>query len=105
MRFLQLFLALYLLFLTLNPCQDRDECAATESTAIAQQDHRNHSEEPEACSPLCLCACCSQISIGSEGTTGFSTTLFVAETQQNTHYLNHYSLDLIDDCWQPPRKG
>jgi len=92
--------------LSVQPCQDFlakfEDIDATKSdiTQLSQ----TAAEEPDDCSPFCICSCCSHAvadrcvfkSVGSES--GIAITGSEADT-----YTNPYTNGFRNSIWQPPK--
>ncbi len=98
---------IYLVFLSVLPCSDREECAKNnkiEQTVFAAN-HHQYSHQAEQCTPFCICSCC--------GVNGFElqTPLFkftekkgfINKEKQNSIYAFVYSNEFTSNIWQPPK--
>lgn len=103
MKVLRLFMGLYIMLLSVMPCSDVAECSESTTISIgALEDHADHSQETELCSPFCTCICC-----------GVSTDLPMGETTESdvvvfaSGYVAHYQavlpLEVALVIWQPPK--
>ena len=96
-------MGVYLLVLGLSACSDVQACSDDVKTEItAAQNHEEHREHPEACSPFCICACCATSSFSAAA----SRTIELQPPFQKERY-SFYNSDLLADMdspvWQPPR--
>jgi hypothetical protein len=59
-RAFALILGLYILFLTLVPCVEKEtNCPEATHIHLASPASDQHSNQNDSCSPFCHCACCS----------------------------------------------
>jgi len=59
MKIIALFFSIYMIVLTLMPCQDRQDHVVPSSDQSSIQKAHAANENNDACSPLCNCNCCS----------------------------------------------
>lgn len=98
---------MYLVSLSLLPCNDIDDCTSFAKTEL----HKNHSKDKkqdsqnDQCAPFCSCACC--------GIHGFqfkklpflelkNTPFSGDEKTENYYVFNNYK-DICLGIWQPPK--
>lgn len=96
-------LSCFMLWMSCLPCEDGHERISQEEAKISG-DHNNkeHHHESEACSPFCVCSCCS--------TSAFFFTLNKIHTQKITFQSVKYPLydvaintKVYYAIWQPPK--
>ncbi len=103
-RYLALFLTLYIMALTVQPCVDRDlkcpdmrlqqvhaACPADESAA----------DQHDGCSPFCTCSCCS-ISMAVSAPTLLPPVTTLPKVITFAYISTPESL-YIPPVWEPPR--
>src|SRR5690348_13758934 len=101
---IRLFFALYILFLSVFPCSDRNSCADEKMngiTVVETGTHNHSSSEQDFCSPFCNCACCAvsvQVTIGNVLLPSFSHN-----TKALIPYQEKSLLNSPHSIWQPPR--
>lgn len=96
-------IGLYLLVLGLLPCSDVQDCGQDVKTEVtAAQNHEDHEQHPEACSPFCICACCATSSFSASVS---RTIEFQIPFQQelSAFYNNNLLAEMHSPIWQPPR--
>lgn len=99
---------LYLLLLSLQPCQDlvADEFLSlqNENELTQLSDYNENTESgTDECSPFCICSC-RQTPVADQFFSVLAAnelTVF-AKTPQNS-YQNDYSHLHLDSIWQPPK--
>lgn len=97
-------LSIYLLFLALLPCGDRQECTLfLENPAIStSSDHENHEHENEYCSPFCLCSCCG-LSMNKECVEITYLNSIARLPSSIPQYEEKAPRDIYFSIWQPPK--
>jgi hypothetical protein len=107
MKLICFLFSIYLVSLSLLPCNDIDDCTSFAKTEL----HKNHTSEKKSdfqndqCTPFCSCACC--------GIHGFQFQKHIfteekninfAETkrQNNFYAFNTYKAIYLG-IWQPPK--
>ncbi len=92
-----------MLFMSGLPCGDAEACGENEqATTLAVAHGSNHEEEPEDCTPFCVCSCCaasgmnwmSCLQIVITPKVKKSTFLFPSP------FFESYTVHAV---WQPPR--
>ncbi|WP_299183378.1 DUF6660 family protein [uncultured Aquimarina sp.] len=59
MKFLAFILSVYIFALNLAPCEDNNMLDDDDKIEVAQADDDNHQhQDPDLCSPFCICHCC-----------------------------------------------
>jgi hypothetical protein len=107
MKLIWFLFSIYLVSLSLLPCNDIDDCSSFAKTEL----HKNHSQEKKSdfqndqCAPLCSCACC--------GVHGFQfqksifiidkNISFVEAKKQNDFYVSTTYKAIYLGIWQPPK--
>jgi hypothetical protein len=103
MRFLFLFLGLYLLWLSFIPCSDSKDCIApVEVNISAANTHQEHEHSKEACTPFCICSCCAASSIFSP-VQKIQAGRLIIPGNPFTLYSVGLSCETLHNIWQPPR--
>lgn len=61
MKYLAILLSLYMIILSLMPCQDKEDYASAnaKTSSIQKQSKGGEHTEQETCPPFCTCSCCS----------------------------------------------
>ena len=107
MRLIWFLFSIYLVLLSLTPCNDIDDCASFAKTEL----HKNHSQDKKSdfqndqCAPLCSCACCGvhgfqfQKSIFVEA----KHANFADDKKQNDLYVFNSYKTIYLCIWQPPK--
>ena len=102
MKVFSIFLGIYILFMVSLPCVDDIRgCAKIEHSIEAGQTGHHQSSHGDACSPFCVCSCCSvTVDIPSDvfeaeplSTIEFKVISFYQE--RHSFYFHH--------IWQPPK--
>jgi hypothetical protein len=101
-KFLSYFLIVYLLSLTLLPCNDREvHSGAGMHEMIDTGQAGNNDSHQDCCSPLCTCSCCSlpfetaKVFIVAHSFSPPRTFVFFFNPQIESHYF--FSI------WEPPK--
>lgn len=105
MKLFALIMSLVILALVGKPCSDGsmlNDHKANETHAGVEP-HENHAGEghSDACSPLCVCACCSIVCI--------NTPIVFVELEKIPVYLEHTAyyaaspIEIATTVWQPPQ--
>jgi len=107
MRLIWFLFSIYLVLLSLTPCNDIDDCASFAKTEL----HKNHSQDKKSdfqndqCAPLCSCACCGvhgfqfQKSVFVEA----KHANFADDKKQNDLYVFNSYKTIYLGIWQPPK--
>lgn len=107
MKFICFLFSIYLVSLSLLPCNDIDDCSSFAKTEL----HKNHSQDNKSdsqndlCTPLCSCACCGVHGFQFKKYLFFEskkTPLFGDKKQESYYVFNHYK-DIYLGIWQPPK--
>ena len=102
---IRLLLALYILFLAVYPCSDKETCVDERKAGIVFVDNSSHAHsgsEQDVCTPFCICACCAahiQMSPGSS----ITLAIPVHNTELPTLYFEKPLLNSAKAIWQPPK--
>jgi hypothetical protein len=109
MRVFCFIFSLYLLLLSVQPCQD---FAASEfplpqienERAQLSNDGENTESESHECSPFCICSC-RQVSVTDKIPVLSSTEEIAVFTKSSTQitYRSDYSHQHLNSIWQPPK--
>ena len=106
MKFTHYLLAIYTLLLACIPCQDETITALQKTdnqVSVSAQANSNHPEKPDLCSPFCVCACCSGITI-QQAFAALPQILAASFPQEKIfNYAHHPSSGDLTSIWQPPR--
>ena len=96
-------IGLYLLVLGLLPCSDVQACGDAVKTEVsATQNHEEHQQHPEACSPFCICACCASTSFSVAAARTIELQL-PFQQELYSFYNNDLLAEMHSPIWQPPR--
>jgi len=97
--------ALYIVFMTVYPCNDQNTCADERKAGVAFVDTANHnhtSEEQDFCTPFCICSCCAaHVQLTSLFNQEFS--IFAHNTKQRFLYFERSVSNTSHSVWQPPK--
>ncbi|PXY39464.1 hypothetical protein DMB65_17595 [Flavobacterium cheongpyeongense] len=99
-------LAVYLISLSLLPCNDIDDCTDFAKTELHKNHSRNKKTETQndLCAPFCSCACCGvhgfqfQYQIYKE-----EKNLSFATKEQTVFYVYNNYKTIYLGIWQPPK--
>jgi hypothetical protein len=104
MKLFVILLSIYTVYLVSAPCVDDAFHAASKSSGqTTPNDRDSHSDHADACSPFCICSCCSVPVTIAPGTFisqpffSFQTTLL----QESSNFISSFSVSF----WQPPKLG
>ena len=107
MRLASLFLIVYVLFLSVQPCEDVIAQFDGHGHRIAATSHfeeRSTHEDSDECSPFCICSCCGMpvasrqtayVVLGFEPANAGRTTASI--------YKDPYQRNFLSSIWQPPK--
>jgi hypothetical protein len=102
MKYFAILLSVYMTFLALMPCQDKDDKVDfSNQTTVSKQKACNEQGGQESCPPFCTCNCCS-------------TTRCIAVQSVTSEYIQEfvndypaYQIQVVQqqglDIWQPPQ--
>ncbi len=64
-RFVALILSIFITVLTAMPCTDAEPCSHKHNKIEQSNDnqHGDHDDESEHCTPFCVCACCGSLHV------------------------------------------
>jgi len=95
----------YILLLLTQPCQDtfaqssRNVASETTNVQLPSEDD----EQPEDCSPFCICAC-RQVPTAYQHFTSINVEVKGSVTPAPAfEYQNPYTKNFHDSIWQPPK--
>ncbi len=108
MKFIWFIFSIYLVSLSLLPCNDVDECtdfAKTELHKNHSQDKKSDTQRNDQCAPFCSCACC--------GVNGFQFQSHISKEEKKFSFaytkkqpilyvFNNYKIIYLG-IWQPPK--
>ena len=104
MKIFTIIFTFYLFALAIVPCGDKDDCKNqnSEFADLADNDHSDHDEDSENCSPFCVCACCGH----STGSVFYHVALYnlipVAAQDVPIYNASFVSEEYLS-IWQPPK--
>ena len=99
-KVLYIFFAVYFLGLSVIPCNDEPaEKISVLTSHISENEHHEH--ENEACTPFCVCSCCTThiLHANENNTTTILNEVVTVYTQPNTSKLP----TTVTPIWQPPK--
>ena len=105
MKVIRLLFTIYIMSLTIHPCEDRDICndelqKREQATSISE--HQDADKEQDVCTPFCICSCCAaHIRLTSIANIDFTGVLH--NTKETIPYLEKQVLSDYSHIWQPPR--
>jgi hypothetical protein len=97
--------AIYVLFLAVYPCSDKETCADERKAGVAVVDvaaHDHSSNEQDFCTPFCICSCCAA-HIRLNHVSDISVATLVHNTKIATLYFEKPLLNKAKSIWQPPK--
>jgi hypothetical protein len=103
-KLVALFLSLYIVFLTVQPCVDHDlkppglQCQQIHATTPASESSADHHD---ACSPFCTCSCCS-LSMAVSGPMALPPAIIVPQVLSFCFITGTESI-YVQPVWDPPR--
>ncbi|WP_369434700.1 DUF6660 family protein [Mucilaginibacter yixingensis] len=103
MKWFTILIGLYMTILAILPCRDKDDFAITiHHTTVSKGQQTDQSSCREACSPFCICSCCSVTR--SVPRTFTSVVVFEQSIAQGYSELRVEPLrDQVLPIWQPPQ--
>ncbi|MEN2412404.1 DUF6660 family protein [Flavobacterium mesophilum] len=105
MKWIAVFLSIYLMALSNLPCADMEVNSALHKTAqFSSEANHSHDKDNDLCSPFCACNCC-----GAQVLSYLSATVF--EFPKTYHqisiplpsYNSVFISDFYGSIWQPPQ--
>ena len=98
-------LALYTIVLSCIPCQDEIQLPVSEvsSSYISRNADQNQQNPMDLCSPFCICACCSGITLQYITAILPDITIFSFPEEKSFTYMFHPGSGNSMIIWQPPR--
>ena len=101
MRFIAILMALYILTLGFNPCQEIDDSCSSDHPALTNADSTQNPVQSDVCSPFCNCLRCSF----SVEMIPFPTSLCGLVAKDLNIGPKYLALParLGHDIWQPPQ--
>jgi hypothetical protein len=108
MRVFCFIFSIYLLLLSVQPCQDfaTSEFSRPQIESEQAQLHNDENTESESreCSPFCICSC-RQVSVADKMPVLASGELLAVFTKSvaGIFYQSNYSHQHLNSIWQPPR--
>ena len=101
MKALACILSLYILVLTVMPCNDVPTDSAMHKTELAQLNTVHEYADTDLCSPFCDCCCC--VSAISHSVFSINFTCYAYSQIQLTKYLPADISNNNSSIWQPPK--
>lgn len=103
MKFLAYLMAVAVLLLSFVPCDDIETVGGNIKLEDTHQTKTDNHDEADACSPFCICACCSGFSINHSS---FSLTKPISFTGIHfSNFLSSCASEIHTSFWQPPRRA
>jgi len=101
-QILTLLLSVYLLALMALPCNDdHSHTSVTTENQIAQAD--NHHDDIDACSPFCVCACCTTPIMVQQLISFDSLPFITPYNREVTSFYAPVTATYSGSIWQPPQ--
>lgn len=104
MRIISILFSFYMLWLALVPCHDKEDAMEwnTATDFFTVDNHSQHAQDIETCSPFCVCSCCGQtVAIQMFHSTFLKP--FVSPKAQESFVLDNYLPSFSASHWQPPK--
>ncbi|WP_394349673.1 DUF6660 family protein [Adhaeribacter soli] len=104
MKWFNYILSIYLIIISCMPCTDQEPATSFSSviTANTHVDAQHPTHAEDACSPLCICTCCSGFTIQANTFHNFQTLTVGFKTEFPIYPQSNW-LDLSFSIWQPPK--
>lgn len=100
MKFCTSILAIFLLTISLLPCNDERTCV----DAKHKKTEQNHNQETnDLCSPFCFCACCGNMAFSFELFSYKLEKCFSIESKLSFTNSNSHLPTCYISIWQPPK--
>ena len=100
--------SVYILLLSLAPCDELTAMAEFENANVSQETFIHNDfqtdENGDDCSPFCICSCCHFSTVYQFKTFSVTEkiTILAVSTPENS-YQNPYLKDHKNSIWQPPK--
>jgi hypothetical protein len=93
-----------MLMLALLPCGDEVECVDSDRYEISftNNNHQDHANHAENCSPFCICACCGQV-LNVASAYHFNVKPRTPIGRNLISYSDPYFEIIPQSIWQPPK--
>ncbi len=106
MRFVAVFLSVYILLLSCMPCGDVKDCKELNGnrTEYSTSAHSGHENDIETCSPFCSCLCCGQTANFGIYTAEIKCTIY-STTPKFFFPSASFQSEFHSSIWQPPKLG
>ncbi len=101
MKFFAFIMAVAVLLLSCVPCADATTSVVAKLKVESTHTGTGNHDEADACSPFCICSCCSGFSINHSAFSLTKPTSFVDMYFNN--FLSSYESEIHTPFWQPPR--
>jgi len=109
MNKLWVFLSVYLLFLSVYPCNDKAErdSIIVESAVLHADSHDKTHDHAEQCSPFCSCICCGVHTLHMVSSfCVLKEKLFLSEKRKQFNFYSFiYNKEISSAIWQAPRRS
>ncbi len=106
MKFFCFIFSIFLLILSVLPCNESVECYDISKTIISQTDsHNNHTHETDQCTPFCICTCCGVyfFQIQTPFLSSKENVVVLDNEKLKTVYSFFYKQNISSKIWQPPK--
>lgn len=103
MRWFAFILSLYILAMSCIPCTDEQTTLDenNQSISLFSVDQDPPVEQPDLCSPLCICSCCGGFVVTYVSTSLTNAPLF--KEDMTAIYKQDFISKLSSTIWQPPK--
>lgn len=92
-----------MLCMSFLPCEDGHErLSGTQVKISDNKDDKKHQHESEACSPFCVCSCCSTSAFFFHFNKTQTTKIAFQSVKYPLHNVS-LSTDVYYSIWQPPK--
>ena len=106
MKYLSFLLSIYLLVISILPCSDAHSMDTAAPMRIEQSCADNHeAHHTDACSPFCVCNCCStnvSLTINNDVELKTLKPIYFEQIQYVLQTINFHST-YFGNIWQPPK--
>ena len=106
MKLTHYILAIYTLLLSCIPCQDEMIVSMDQTdnvTIVDTNQNVNDQHALDLCSPFCICACCSGITLQHTVSSLPILTFFAFPEEKTFAYIQRTDSGDLTSIWQPPR--
>ncbi|HEU4788616.1 MAG TPA: DUF6660 family protein [Flavobacterium sp.] len=103
MKWTSTILSIIFLLLSCLPCADKDMNSSSQILVVKSSSE--HNQDNDACSPFCICNCCSSHVFAFDNTVSSLDFVIVQKLVKNKipEYKSVFTSNFFGSIWQPPQ--